>query len=477
MSVVSVDSYKLASISAMTSRVRQVALLALLLTTLTGLFVAAETGQRRLEEASQRVELGAQRQRALASLLQLVSEAESSQRGYILLGDPIYLDPFRDALEKLPQALTELRAAFVSAEPGERADVDQVVHFSQSKFDEMRDTLQQYREHGRSGAVNLIRTDVGLWTMAQISDRARRIQDRETDSILQSSRGWANDRWVNRGITSAALALSILLLLIVYRRVVNYLRGKERETESLAERGAELESLVKQRTDELSELSNHLQTVAEKEKSLLSRELHDELGGLLVAAQMDVSWLENRLRSSEADVTMHFKRLRETLRDGVNVKRRVIENLRPSLLDNLGLLPALRWLSSDACGRAGLKCMQHYPVGELRLTPEASIAVYRIVQESLTNIIRHAKAHHVTISLEPGAGFLRVSIVDDGTGLPEEVIKRPRSHGLAAMRQRAIALGGQWRAGRTPDGGTEIEVRLPLERVLAQAPQAVPLHG
>jgi signal transduction histidine kinase len=154
----------------------------------------------------------------------------------------------------------------------------------------------------------------------------------------------------------------------------------------------------------------------------------------------------------------------------VELKRRVVENLRPSLLDNLGLFPALRWQVADSCGRAGLKCTERYPPEELQLTPEASIAVFRIVQEAITNVVKHAHAHSVEVCLEHRASWISVRIRDDGVGLP-----RPqplRTHGLSAMRHRVHGFGGQWQLRAAPGGGTEIEVRLPAERVLADTAPA-----
>jgi signal transduction histidine kinase len=272
--------------------------------------------------------------------------------------------------------------------------------------------------------------------------------------------------------TSTALAASLGLVLVLSRLGLRQMRSKEREAAELAERQAELERLVERRTEELSELSTHLQSLAEKEKSALSRELHDELGGLLVAARMDVSWLEERLAKGDAEARSYFRRVHEALQTGVEVKRRVVESLRPTLLDNLGLFPALRWQVADICGRAGLRAVEHYPAEELPLTADASIAVFRIVQEALTNVLKHAKARRVEVWIETRAPWLIVRVRDDGIGLPLERLQTLRSHGLASMRHRAAGLGGQLQAHRPAGGGTEIEVRLPLERVQAAAEDA-----
>jgi signal transduction histidine kinase len=454
----------------MNSAARQLLLVGLLLATVIGLFVAAESGQRKLAAASRRVEQAARRENASTELLQLLGQAESGQRGYILLGDPAYLVPYQEAVARSPADLQELDAAFSTAEARVRANVEEIARLSRAKFAEMDDTLALYRDRGRSAAVALIRTDFGQRTMTQISDRVRQIQEDETDDMLDASRSWRSDRWLSLAVMSAALAASLFLVLLLRRLVLRYISSKEREAQQLAERQARLERVVKKRTEDLTELSTHLQSMAEKERSALSRELHDELGGLLVAARMDVSWIEERVGGSDPELMAHFKRLQEALQEGVDLKRRVVENLRPTLLDNLGLLPALRWQVADSCGRAGLRCIENYPREELNLIPEASIAIFRIVQESLTNILKHAQAQNVEVSIETQAESLVITVRDDGVGLSEERREALRSHGLAAMRHRATALGGELRISRLAARGTQVQARLPLTRVTPAAP-------
>jgi signal transduction histidine kinase len=457
----------------MSSIARQIVLVVLLLAAVLGLFVAAESGQRRLEDASRQVQRAAQRERALADVWQMVRSAESSQRGYILTDNANYLMPFQEASGNLPQALGRLDETYATAPPAVRGDVAEVERLINEKFDEMRDTLEAYRTRGRAAALELMRTDVGVLTMRRIDDRVRSIDKAGTADILQASASWQIRRWVGLATTTAAAAASVGLVLLLSRLAVRQLRFRERQAAELARRHTELEQLVEQRTAELSELSTHLQSLAEQEKSALSRELHDELGGLLVAARMDVSWIEERLGTQEPEVQAHFRRVHEALQSGVDVKRRVVENLRPSLLDNLGLFPALRSQIAESCARAGLKCIERFAQEELRLTPEASITVFRIVQEALTNIVKHARARTVEVSIEQVAPWLVLRIRDDGVGLPLERLRALRAHGLAAMRQRAAGLGGQWQVRRPLSGGTEIEVRLPLERVLDESGEAV----
>ncbi len=446
---------------------RQLIVVGLLIAAVIGLFVAAEAGQRQLANASRRVETAAKRELAAGVVLQIVSQAESGQRGYILLGDPSYLDPYQEGVQKLPGALQLLAEAFDNADPSVRADAQEVARLARMKFAEMHETLELYQDRGRSAAIALIGTDLGVRAMSQITDRIERIQAAETNEMLQASRSGRIDRWFNLALMVATLGASVFLVWLLWRLVLHYTRSKEREAEEFAEREAQLERVVKRRTEDLSDLSTQLQSVAEKERAALSRELHDELGGLLVAARMDVSWLEDQLTSTDPDVQAHFKRLHEALHAGVELKRRVVENLRPTLLDNLGLFSALRWQVGDSCARGGLNCIERYPSTELNLVPEASIAIFRIVQESMTNVLKHARARNVEVAIDVQELWLVISVKDDGVGPPVDRRRALRSYGLAAMRHRATGFGGEWRIIRRTQGGAEVEVRLPLEKILA----------
>ncbi len=448
---------------------RQVVPVIALIAALLGLFAAAQSGQQRLADASRRVEAAALRHRVLSETLQLLTQGESSQRGYVLLGDATYLAPYQDAVPALAKALHRMDEVFVTADAKTLETVKNIKELTNLKIEEMSQSLDLYRTQGRPAALDLIRTDFGRRTMTEATETIRQLQTEETTEIVEASRSWRDDLWVTRWITSGGLILNVFLVLLVRRLVVRDLRNREREAAEMTERRAQLESVVKDRTEELSSLSTHLQTLAEEEKAALSRELHDELGGLLVAARMDVSWLEDHVPSTDPDVKVHFERLHEALQTGVDVKRRVVENLRPTLLDNLGLFPALKWQLADYCGRAGLEYVEHYPATEPVLTPEGAIAVFRIVQESLTNILKHARATRVELAIETTNRWLLVRIRDNGIGLPAERLQAIGSHGLAAMRHRAVGLGGEWRVAAGRDGGTEIEARLPLERVSSGA--------
>ncbi|MBS0365638.1 MAG: CHASE3 domain-containing protein [Proteobacteria bacterium] len=453
----------------MNPAIRQLGL-AVLLAAVLGLYLAAQSGQQRLDVVSRQVATAAARDHAIGDLLRLLNQAESSQRGYILLGDDSYLAPYEIAVDQVPTALARLEQGFAGASAAQRRDVEDIVRLSRAKFIELGEVLRLYREHGRKSAVEVTRTDIGKWTMTHLSARAQKMQAAEAASVVAAARSWRNVRWINLAVTTSALAVALALLLLLRSGVLRYLRHKEQETEQLSEKSAELEKLVSVRTLELSQLSTHLQSVTEQERAALSRELHDELGGVLVAARMDVTWLEQRAPGGDPQVRAHFRHLHEALQTGVDVKRRVVENLRPTLLDNFGLLAALRWQMENTCGRAGIGYTESYPEQELELTADASIAVFRVVQEALTNILKHARARHVQLRIRLAGPWLELRIQDDGIGAPAGVQPVSSGHGIMAMRHRVTGLGGQWRLLRPANGGTRIEARLPLVNLLPEIP-------
>jgi signal transduction histidine kinase len=218
----------------------------------------------------------------------------------------------------------------------------------------------------------------------------------------------------------------------------------------------ELDRLVEARTLELSALSSHLQNLAEKEKSELARTLHDELGGLLTAAKMDLSWLQSRL-----DTPAHQERLTQlgsVLDEAMSLKRRVVEDLRPSLLDHFGLATALRTYVESTCGKAGITADIRLPDEDQTVPKDIAITLFRIVQEGLSNIIRHSGAKHVTLELGASGGEYSVSLQDDGHGFDPKGAHDGWRHGIMGMQHRVRALSGRFALESTPGQGTMLRV-------------------
>jgi signal transduction histidine kinase len=171
-------------------------------------------------------------------------------------------------------------------------------------------------------------------------------------------------------------------------------------------------------------------------------------------------------------------RVQQNLSAGVDLKRRIIEELRPTLLDNVGLFAALRWQLKETCGSAGLNCTEVYPDEEPKFTSEAAIALFRIAQEAFTNILKHSAATSVDLTLALDGDAIVMQISDDGKGIPASRLTAIGSHGLASMRHRVRALGGRLDVRSPASGGTTLLVRIPaanaLQRAAAPAPAPAP---
>lgn len=213
---------------------------------------------------------------------------------------------------------------------------------------------------------------------------------------------------------------------------------------------------------ELSQLAANLQNVAETEKVQLARQLHDELGGALVGAKMDLAWLRRKVGSTDPDVIARWDRLERALETGIAFKRRIVEQLRPTLLDNLGFYAAARWLVDETCAGTALKSDVQLPMPEPQLSKEVAIALFRVLQESLVNVVRHARAKMITVSVsvDPAGKLVRLTIADDGVGLTPDRLRTLGSRGLGSMRHRLRSVGGQFKIQSAR--GTQVVATAPM---------------
>jgi PAS domain S-box-containing protein len=232
-------------------------------------------------------------------------------------------------------------------------------------------------------------------------------------------------------------------------------------------RRKQAEDELKRQQQELRELSARVLEAREDEKAHIARELHDELGQLLTALKMDLRWLRERL---PGELGTKADEMGELLDKTVASTRRISADLRPLMLDDLGLADAAQWLVEDFARRSGVKCEFRIPqdAGLEDISKGVSTAIYRAVQESLTNIGRHAGARSAWVLLAMEGGELLVEVEDDGRGIAPEDLAKARSLGLRGMRERVAYLGGSLEIGRAPRGGTRLRIRVPLRGLLPE---------
>jgi PAS domain S-box-containing protein len=229
------------------------------------------------------------------------------------------------------------------------------------------------------------------------------------------------------------------------------------------------EEALRQSRNELRELGAAAHTTREQEKSRIARELHDELGQALTMLQMDVAWFREKIPADAPGFSIKLDRMEGLLKRTIGATRRIASDLRPLVLDDLGLVPALEWLVQNFTQRTGVPCALVVDDPQLELPGEQSTAVFRVVQESLTNIAKHAQASQVKVEISRDAEMLAVRIEDDGVGFATEAPRKPGSLGLFGLRERASLLSGEATIVSTPGKGTTVQLRLPLSAPAGEA--------
>lgn len=213
--------------------------------------------------------------------------------------------------------------------------------------------------------------------------------------------------------------------------------------------------------EQLRELARRLRSVREQERAVMARQIHDELGQALSALHLDVAWLRARL-ADDAVLEDKARSMAALIETSIGRVRTLATELRPAVLDSLGLLAAIEWETQQFTRRTEIPCTLELPSDLPAVDADRSTDVFRILQEALTNVARHAGAHHVTVRLESRRGELLLAVRDDGRGITAREIASPQALGLVGMRERALLWDGavEWRAA--DGGGTVVELRLPL---------------
>lgn len=216
----------------------------------------------------------------------------------------------------------------------------------------------------------------------------------------------------------------------------------------------------------LAELTAHIEKVKEQERERIAREIHDDLGGNLTAIKMAIAMLAARLPQDDETLQQKAAYVDSLVDRTIDAVHRLTLDLRPSVLD-FGLLPALEWQAKEFEAQSGIACTVQASMKELELDPEQATALFRIAQEALTNIAKHAQASTVAIKLTRSRGVLTLKITDNGRGIRPADRAKPDSFGLRGMAERARALGGTLNLGHAPGGGTEVAIKI---RLPASAP-------
>lgn len=395
----------------------------------------------------------------LDNLLTQMVDAENAVRGYLLSGNRDHLGPYEGISATVNRMLEVIRR---DLNPGPDNDAD-LADLSALVANKLR-TLDQAVDRGiagpNAGTKGKANTD-------RIRDRVLGMQARLAAegkaSFLRSTEHVERTRWV----VGALAAGGLMLIAILYVALDKQFQLRGQIASLLESENQRLDALVQERTADLSDLASYLTNAREAEKARLARELHDELGALLTAAKMESEWVARKLNGAMQDVYRErLTRLDELLDRGIALKRRIIDGLRPPFLEELGLVATLRELGDEFVCDGAEQLQLDLPEEDLELPPPAALAVFRIAQEALTNVRKHAHAQQVTLALHRSGSGLELEIADDGVGFPSDVA-RARHHGLGGMKHRVQMCSGEFSLTSRPGAGTRIRVAIPLAMAAA----------
>jgi len=405
-------------------------------------------------------------ERALArtniqTLWRSLTDAETGERGYLLTGRKEYLTPYQAGQNQAKEALDWL-TRFYSTDPYTMKLMERVAMASRNKLSELEVTLKLHDEGKEEAWKSLVLSNIGreqMDTVRTLSEELLKVEDVRVESARTSV---TQTLLLNRIGVTAMTALSLLALFMYLRQAAALVLQREEQRRVVQAERDQLEIEVAQRTDQLTELARHLQTAREDERTHLARELHDELGALLTAAKLDVARLKSRLASTTTpEIAERIQHMNDTLNSGIALKRRIIEDLRPSSLSNLGLVAALEILITEWSNRSEVPVERQLEPVTLR--PSGELTVYRLVQEALTNISKYARATKIEVRLSARDGIVRVSVHDNGVGF-DVTQRRTSAHGLLGMRYRLESEGGRVVLRSAPGQGTSIEAQMPESR-------------
>jgi signal transduction histidine kinase len=385
-----------------------------------------------------------------ARLLQLLTDAETAEYGYLLTGQADLVDRFTQAQKELPAVQRAVNEFLTSQGVDGGSTARYVAEFTDRKFAHVGQALALASAGNAEAARKLLRDEKASTDIVELR-RVLTVQLEKAASMQQAARVSIYDALLANRVVVGVLTLTTLIGLFMFLRQL-----KRQDRERSEERGR-LEFEVKSRTARLTELARYFQSVREDERSSVARELHDELGAVLTVSKLEIARARNKA-GHDPEILASLARVIQSLDQGIALKRRIIEDLSPSSLTHLGLKIALENLCHDMS--VSLAVPVQLSMAGFQLSPVAQLAVYRFVQEALTNIGKYARATQVTVTLTSVAGHAAVEVQDNGVGFDAELARAGR-HGLSGMQFRAESLGGTMSVFSAAGKGTTLRIEFP----------------
>lgn len=384
--------------------------------------------------------------------------AEAGQRGYLLTARKEYLEPYNNALKEIDSSFKFLDD-YYGTDASTRAVLDKLHALTKQKLSELEVAIRLYDEGKSAASTDIVLSTLNKQQMEAIRTLSAQLLEPVAWSVVASREDIYRTLMLSR-VGLAALSAICLLAMYLYLRQSTALKQHHQELQRLLQiERNRLEVEVVLRTAQLTDLTRYLQNAREDERNRLARNLHDDLGSLLTSAKLDAARIKSRLAATAPEALELLAHLVNTLNNSIALGRRIIEDLRPSALSNLGLVPTLEILAREFSDQSGIEV--HCKLEPVNIEPNAALMIYRLVQEAFTNITKYANATQVWVNLATVAGQVTASVRDNGVGF-DTTLQRNSAYGLMGMRFRVEAEGGVLSMASAPGKGTLIQATLPL---------------
>ncbi|HSQ02382.1 MAG TPA: CHASE3 domain-containing protein, partial [Burkholderiales bacterium] len=428
-----------------------------------------------LNTALQRTYQAIETRSQISLIAATLDDLEAGQRGYLMTGDGRYLDPYKAATAKIDQQFLRL-AELTSRDPKQHRLLPQLRTLIAEKRAVLQKEIELRRERGFDAVRAAMDLEADTYAMDNIRTILAQLDGEEAGRLASHTQAQQVSLQRNFLMSAVFVAMLAMLFLIIYFLIEREMAMRTSYEKSLSTANEELETKVQERTRtleqshvELRELTAAIESVQEEERKRIARELHDDLGQQLTLLKMDVSVMKKKLAADQSPLLAAAERLDGVLTQTVRSARRIYAGLRPPMLDDLGLVPALEELVQRMSESSGLRCTL-VADEELAVGDRLAMPLYRVAQESLNNSIKHAEATELTVSVsEDKSGHIVLRVEDNGKGMNLDHPPKGKTFGLIGMRERIYALGGEFRVTSEPGRGTTIEASVPKDPVKREA--------
>ena len=393
-----------------------------------------------------------------------LASAESAQKSYLLTRSKEYFKPYDEATGQINWHLKRINTLLDNTDLDKHPDMQAVMtELSSSiakKSAEMSVTMDLAKKRQFDKALAVVGLDSGIKESRNIAMLSKKFEEQVLNYRLELTDDRNNTGRVMRWVVMAGPLIFVSLVVLVIRRLLRELAEKENLYVRLSDENLEYEHNIQSLTTRLQGQALQAQTNIERERYQLARELHDELGSLLTAIKMDISWAAKSLKDQMPQVTEKLKKTNLYLDRSINFKREIVQSLHPSMIKSFGLIASLQNLIDEAAARNQWEMDVIMPDQEMHINETLDLIIYRLVQESLNNCSKYAEATRVSVHLMHDEQYIKLEIVDNGIGFDPESMNS-KSTGIGGMCNRVESIGGHYEISSGPNQGASTRVLLP----------------